>query len=608
MEDSSDDDAPVGSSGGATPNKNNGGVHYCCCGCGEPALPGYRHKLPGGSPGNTDLARVWIRSIKKGIKPSDLEGIVTKRNQLLTSKHWLEDRDPRLGSSPPVGNRGRRKVGGEFTVQGAVPTIGPAEWEDEEAAPSPADKPAARAHQTTINEICRWLDSIDTEVELHRSRGEARDLKRVLQRAVNHMVALSEEKEEAERELAELTERTKRATVELQEALADNDGLQADLQELVGRMGDAIAEEQRAHEEEAALLKEQLSDALAKSKQSLTFEMLHPEGGDEHMKKRVSNLAFFPDYECLVAFFECLECDGMLDSVQLRRSAADDADDRQEKKARPGARALAGRDSIFFVLFVLRTGIDVADASPLFGIDESTGSMYFSSYLLFLHEWLSSEFPTPTKEQVIQATPEEFKNKIKGWDLQLIFDATEFRTEFPSDLVVYRTLWSAYKHWTTVKFLGSIYPTPGGFCAKTADPTGFGGSAGDVPCTLASPIMGLLHDRMASLADKGFTLHVQFAKKGHYLLIPMYAYNKQKAFTAEDADLSHAIGHLRIYIEEAFRRVREFKIFRKQVKMSQLDLIGKTYSVCALLTNYQTLLKKDEADPEITIAERLWGF
>ena len=51
-------------------------------------------------------------------------------------------------------------------------------------------------------------------------------------------------------------------------------------------------------------------------------------------------------------------------------------------------------------------------------------------------EWLSAEFPTPSKEQITAAaaTPERFKNKIPNWDLQLIFDASEFRTEFPEDL------------------------------------------------------------------------------------------------------------------------------------------------------------------------------
>ena len=85
----------------------------------------------------------------------------------------------------------------------------------------------------------------------------------------------------------------------------------------------------------------------------------------------------------------------------------------------------------------------------------------------------------------------------------------------------------------------------------------------------------------------------------------MYAYNKQKSFNMEDASMSHTIGHLRIYIEEAFRRV--FKIFRKQVELSQLDLIGKMYFVCALLTNYQTALKHDKDDPYVSISEKLWG-
>ena len=87
----------------------------------------------------------------------------------------------------------------------------------------------------------------------------------------------------------------------------------------------------------------------------------------------------------------------------------------------------------------------------------------------------------------------------------------------------------------------------------------------------------------------------------------MYAYNKQKSFSKEDSEMSHTIGHLRIYIEEAFRRVREFTIFRKQVKLSQLDLIGRMFAVCALMTNFSPLLKLDPSDPTISIAEKLWG-
>jgi len=60
MEELPDNDGLVGSSGDATPKKPDGGVNYCCCGCGEPALPGYRHKLPSGTDENIELAREWI--------------------------------------------------------------------------------------------------------------------------------------------------------------------------------------------------------------------------------------------------------------------------------------------------------------------------------------------------------------------------------------------------------------------------------------------------------------------------------------------------------------------------------------------------------------------
>ena len=595
----------------AKENKRKGGSTYCCCGCGEEIVVGYHHKLPD----NDAVAKAWIRSIRPSVEDDELTCIISSGNRQLTARHWLLEGDPRLKEKQVGGtvNKGRRWIprggggtsslssssssssgSGQWSVQGAVPTLGKAEWErEEDAVPSPSDMPKARGAATTADDLYGWFERMDPEFEALLSRADVRGLKALFKRAGDHILNGLDEKEEHEKELASLR-------AEVRRAVAATKGELAGVLEQLKQAEDEI---ERATAAEVAAMKQHLAGAAAgRSGGALTYECLHPITGDAHMKKRVSNYAFFPGYESLVAFLELLEVGGLLDSVILLQSAAGTG-----AVPRPGARQLSGRNAVFFVLFVLRTGIDVADAAPLFGIDESTGSRYFTSYLLFLQEWLSAEFPTPTKEQIIKATPQEFKNKMPGWDLQLIFDATEFRTEFPEDLMVYRTLWSAYKHWTTVKLLGAIYPTPGGFCAKTADPTAYAGSAGDVPCTLASPIMKLLEKQMASLADKGFTLHAQFAEKQHYLVIPMYAYNKQKSFTMEDASMSHTIGHLRIYIEEAFRRVREFKIFRKQVKLSQLDLIGKMYSVCALLTNYQTVLKHDKDDPYVSISEKLWG-
>jgi len=543
----------------------------------------------------------------KGISRQDVDAKAETSNQWVSARHFLHADDPRLKNplyNPHKNNNGRHLIesslsasGTQWSVQGAFPTIGRVEWEQETPPPS-AEKPVARAVKTTGEALFEFMERIDSKVENAFSRQDSRELKSLLLRAAQHLAQQTDDKEAALEELHGMT-------VKAAEAAEAAKQTKAELDELIERAKQLEIEAETATNEEVERLKAQLEGIGGGG--GLRVDMLHPETGHEYLRGKVSKYVYFPSYEAFACFLACLEADGMLESVKLRRSAADDDEDATHAPKRPSHRALDGRNSIFFTLFVLRTGIDVSDASPLFGIDDSTGSRYFSSYLCFLHEWLESEFPTPTAEQIAAATPEWVKNKLPGWPLQLIFDATEFRTEFPEDLMVYRTLWSNYKHWTTVKLLGGIYPLPGGFCKNSADPTAFGGSGGDVGCTLVSRLIKILLTDHASLADKGFTLHTQFAALYHYLFIPMYAYNKQKSFSKEDSEMSHTIGHLRIYIEEAFRRVREFKIFRKQVKLSQLDLIGRMFAVCALMTNFSPLLKLDPSDPTISIAEKLWG-
>lgn len=188
-------------------------------------------------------------------------------------------------------------------------------------------------------------------------------------------------------------------------------------------------------------------------------------------------------------------------------------------------------------------------------------------------------------------------------------------------------MWSPYKQRPTCKFIGGIAPV-GAF--TFAKPFAFPGTAGDVKATIAVGLLEVLHRGMASLADKGFMLHAEAAANGHNLFVPTFAFNGQESFTADEARETSKIGNVRIYIEEArvartpppplntpldrstdvqaFRRVREFKIMRNVIKLQQLDLIGQVFTCCALLTNYQGLLKlhPGEYAPGVSLAEALW--
>ena len=100
-------------------------------------------------------------------------------------------------------------------------------------------------------------------------------------------------------------------------------------------------------------------------------EALHPKTGNEHMRKRVSNYAFFRSYRTLVASSSSRSRRARCRPPPPWRRGRRRRPPRQEDT--PG-RALPDPTRLhFFVLFVLRTGIDVVDASPLFGLDDSSG-------------------------------------------------------------------------------------------------------------------------------------------------------------------------------------------------------------------------------------------
>ena len=310
------------------------------------------------------------------------------------------------------------------------------------------------------------------------------------------------------------------------------------------------------------------------------------------LEKTVTQLTGFGSLTAFNAFVDCLKADGMLENIHLYRG---DTTGTGTKSVRWNARALNATESIFFTLVVLRTGIDVNVVSTLFGISDTTGSRYLTTYVSFLCRWLESEFPYPSELQIAAALPAAIKEKWPTANLEMIFDAMEQRCQMASSLKVYRTLFSHYKHFPTCKFLGGIaYNGAFTFCP----PTAFPGSGGDVKVTRASNLLSLLNKWSLSLADKGFMLQEDFAKNNLFLRVPPKKRRGDPQFSQEEMMETHVVGNARIYIEEAFERVRKWKIMRKEIRLTQLDMIGQIFQVCCLMTNYQLPLKRHDDVPE----------
>ena len=83
-------------------------------------------------------------------------------------------------------------------------------------------------------------------------------------------------------------------------------------------------------------------------------------------------------------------------------------------------------------------------------------------------------------------------------------------------------------------------------------------------------------------------------------------------FSNDEINLTKLVANLRIHVERAFRRLKEFKILNSgEFSIHQADLASSIALVCALLSNYQNPLigkdfydenaEEEESDNEIVL-------
>lgn len=88
------------------------------------------------------------------------------------------------------------------------------------------------------------------------------------------------------------------------------------------------------------------------------------------------------------------------------------------------------------------------------------------------------------------------------------------------------------------------------------------------------------------MADKGFNIDDLLKEKGVGLNIPPFL-QSQAQFSAQDVHETKTIAKLRIHVERAIRRIKEFHFFDSDVPLSTLGSVNQLYTVGCLLTNFQ---------------------
>ena len=141
--------------------------------------------------------------------------------------------------------------------------------------------------------------------------------------------------------------------------------------------------------------------------------------------------------------------------------------------------------------------------------------------------------------------------------------------------------YSNYKHHNTFKSLIGI--SPGGaiiFVSKL-----FPGSISDKQLTERSGLLQLIEKGDSIMADRGFDIQDMLTPLGVRVNLPTFLKGKPQ-LEANELVETRRIASLRIHVERAMERIKNFHILDGTIPSSLTNVAEQIVFVCAMLTNY----------------------
>ena len=375
---------------------------------------------------------------------------------------------------------------------------------------------------------------------------------------------------ETERQLAvaqsKLAE-TEKQLADMQSKLADNerqfDNVQSNLTDTQSKLLQMQCK--------LADMERKLADSENMLKKSL-FRMENIKGNDTLVKFYTG----FNDYETLVAFYEeILESDAkVMRQWSGHRSECDYSDVKVGRTFK-----LPLQEQFFLTLVRLRLGLLEHDIAYRFDISQPSVSRITNTWInLMFHSFKSIE-TFPAWHVVKKYMPETFKKDYPN--TRVIIDATEFSVERPSSLLSQACTYSAYKSRNTVKILIGV--TPSGAISFVSE--AYEGSISDRKLVEVSGLLAKLEPGDEIMADKGFTIQDMLVPYGVRLNMPPFLQSNSQ-MPANDIFVTKKIARLRVHVERAIGRVKDYRILRETLPASMWDSISDIIYVCCMLTNF----------------------
>ena len=184
----------------------------------------------------------------------------------------------------------------------------------------------------------------------------------------------------------------------------------------------------------------------------------------------------------------------------------------------------------------------------------------------------------PSRGKLRRELPDCFKRLYPK--VRTIIDCSEIFFDTPSALDVQACLWSDYKHHCTAKFLVAI--TPNGSISWLSPL--YGGRASDIHIVRNSGFLDILEPGDQVMADRGFKIKTDLAMRQCTLCIPPSAASGSQMLPRDVKETSN-IANIRIYVEQAIKRIKDFRILKTQQPILHLPIMNEVLCICAALTN-----------------------
>lgn len=242
---------------------------------------------------------------------------------------------------------------------------------------------------------------------------------------------------------------------------------------------------------------------------------------------------------------------------------------------------------IMMTLRKIRLNEEFQTLGDLFDVNRRTAGKYFRESVPLCAKYLKKFMKCIKPASIKRNLPLSFRRNYK--DIGFILDCFEIQIEKSNSPKKQSKSWSTYKSCNTVKYL--ICVTPDGLISYVS--LGYGGRSSDLVITTGCKLQKVLRANLSVMADRGFKgIETVLLQKGSKLFRPPSKTSQQ--MTKKDVRLTKQIASLRIHVERAISRVRDFNMCKPHVTLDNklTKYIDHVVKIACGLSNIQQQLIK----------------